>query len=362
MSRESSSAPNSSHGPPPYHHTVNGAPPSAAMYYGYPPGYGHAPPIPPTASPGRDDGADRLKPPSYPSASPPRHSYPSQINHQPPPNTSEINPSNGGNESSPNRHSEAISSSYPPPQPSENYPPPSDGYPPHHHPSLYPPPPPSENYPPPPEGYPPQHHPNLYGDAWRGHPMYAHNPAYPRETAYWPPFHPPPPPYWTGRGETHLPPKERPHELEGRSGATSPSQIETNHRDEVQNMGCTCKKTRCLKLYCQCFGAQLYCGSNCRCLNCYNVVAHDKLRKEAIKSILLRNPVAFDSKFKKTVTSTLQSAVPIAPAPINPTSSADAAQSARALAHKLGCKCRKSACMKKVHRTFHVHQNIFNPT
>lgn len=341
MSRESN-APKSSHGPPPYHHPVNGPPPPTAMYYTYPTGY-H---IPPTASPGRDDGTDRMQPPTYPSASPqrrsypsqmnpsaspPRHSYPSKMNHQPPQCASEPNLSKGGNETSPNRQNESLAPTYPPPQP-------------------------SENYPPPPEGYPP-HHPNLYGEAWRGHPIYPHNPNYPRESAYWPPFHPPPPLYWTGR-ETHLPPKERHHEFEGRTGATSPSQIETNHRDEVQNMGCTCKKTRCLKLYCQCFQAQLYCGTNCRCLSCYNVVAHDKLRKEAIKSILLRNPVAFDSKFKKTPTTAISEVVPIAPAPTNLNTTSDAAQAARALAHKLGCKCRKSACMKKVCETDRARQML----
>lgn len=43
-------------------------------------------------------------------------------------------------------------------------------------------------------------------------------------------------------------------ELEARAeGATSPSQIEDFHKEEVATMGCTCKKTKCLKLYCQCF-------------------------------------------------------------------------------------------------------------
>jgi Tesmin/TSO1-like CXC domain, cysteine-rich domain len=40
-------------------------------------------------------------------------------------------------------------------------------------------------------------------------------------------------------------------------GATSPSQISSAHRDEVSNMGCTCKKTKCLKLYCQCFAVKV---------------------------------------------------------------------------------------------------------
>jgi hypothetical protein len=114
-----------------------------------------------------------------------------------------------------------------------------------------------------------------------------------------------------------------------RLGATSPSQIETTHRDEVQIMGCTCKKTRCLKLYCQCFGVKLHCGPACRCLQCFNTRKHEKQRKEAMRQILARNPGAFDTKFQKNLKAT-------------------AAVTNKVLAHKLGCKCRKSACMKKV--------------
>lgn len=118
------------------------------------------------------------------------------------------------------------------------------------------------------------------------------------------------------------------NDVDGREGATSPSQIEISHRDEVQHMGCTCKKTHCLKLYCQCFGVKLYCGGNCRCFSCQNTRRYEKQRKEAMRAILSRNPNAFDTKFKK---------VPEA-----------AVETSRPLTHKIGCKCRKSACMKKV--------------
>jgi hypothetical protein len=120
-----------------------------------------------------------------------------------------------------------------------------------------------------------------------------------------------------------------PADLVARLGATSPTQIETTHRDEVQIMGCTCKKTRCLKLYCQCFGVKLHCGPACRCLQCFNTRKHEKQRKEAMRQILARNPGAFDTKFQKNLKAT-------------------AAITNKVLAHKLGCKCRKSACMKKV--------------
>ena len=35
---------------------------------------------------------------------------------------------------------------------------------------------------------------------------------------------------------------------------------------------CNCKKSHCLKLYCECFAANLFCGLNCRCSACENNV------------------------------------------------------------------------------------------
>jgi hypothetical protein len=67
-------------------------------------------------------------------------------------------------------------------------------------------------------------------------------------------------------------------------------------------------------------------------LVCKNTPKFEKERKDAIRNILARNPTAFDTKFKKSaggrVVATRNKTNP-------------------ELAHKLGCKCRKSACMKK---------------
>lgn len=88
---------------------------------------------------------------------------------------------------------------------------------------------------------------------------------------------------------------------------------------------CNCKKSRCLKLYCQCFAAQVECTSSlCKCTNCANTPAHQSEREEAVKVILERNPSAFDSKFKRE----------------------DGAHGTKT-SHKTGCRCRKSMCLKK---------------
>jgi len=115
---------------------------------------------------------------------------------------------------------------------------------------------------------------------------------------------------------------------EGSERAASPSQIDLHRRDDVSIMGCTCKKSKCLKLYCVCFGASVMCGINCRCITCHNTPSHEQSRKDAIRCILARNPSAFDTKFKKAA-------------------DARVVTTNKTLAHKLGCKCRKSFCTKK---------------
>jgi len=37
---------------------------------------------------------------------------------------------------------------------------------------------------------------------------------------------------------------------------------------------CNCKKTKCLKLYCDCFAAGEFCGVECNCTECSNAEAH----------------------------------------------------------------------------------------
>ena len=43
---------------------------------------------------------------------------------------------------------------------------------------------------------------------------------------------------------------------------------------------CGCHKTKCLKLYCECFAEGKYC-LNCSCKSCHNTVDYEEERKEA---------------------------------------------------------------------------------
>jgi len=101
--------------------------------------------------------------------------------------------------------------------------------------------------------------------------------------------------------------------------------------EEPYIWGCTCKKSKCLKLYCQCFGSASKCGSMCRCVSCFNNSEYEQLRKSAVRAVLSRNPNAFDKKLGVT------------------TVNSDPEKSAT-----FTCKCRKSACLKKYCECFNA--------
>ncbi len=83
---------------------------------------------------------------------------------------------------------------------------------------------------------------------------------------------------------------------------------------------CNCKKSKCLKLYCECFASGNYCA-DCNCLLCANNKRSEPLRRDAVRATLERNPNAFKPKVKSTSDTTGM--------------------------HTKGCHCKKSACLKK---------------
>ena len=76
---------------------------------------------------------------------------------------------------------------------------------------------------------------------------------------------------------------------------------------------CKCRKTFCLKLYCDCFANGEYCVG-CGCMECKNVPDFESERRESITQIMDRNPDAFRRTQQVTT---------------------------------LACNCRRSGCMKK---------------
>lgn len=92
---------------------------------------------------------------------------------------------------------------------------------------------------------------------------------------------------------------------------------------------CKCKKSRCLKLYCECFKARGYCGPECSCECCSNKPECDDEIENARDVILTRNPQAFAGKIAETI-------VP----------SQDGLMTS-GVQHTKGCNCKKSKCQKK---------------
>ncbi|GER32494.1 tesmin/TSO1-like CXC domain-containing protein, partial [Striga asiatica] len=56
---------------------------------------------------------------------------------------------------------------------------------------------------------------------------------------------------------------------------------------------CNCKKSKCLKLYCDCFAAGIYCAEPCACQDCFNTPEHEATVIETRQKIESRDPLAF---------------------------------------------------------------------
>ncbi|KAM3711469.1 hypothetical protein ACJW31_01G110500 [Castanea mollissima] len=97
---------------------------------------------------------------------------------------------------------------------------------------------------------------------------------------------------------------------------------------------CNCKKTKCLKLYCDCFAAGIYCAEPCACQGCFNKPEYEDTVLEIRQQIESRNPLAFAPKIVQHVTefNNREDRNQVPPSSVR---------------HKRGCNCKKSMCLKK---------------
>lgn len=113
-----------------------------------------------------------------------------------------------------------------------------------------------------------------------------------------------------------------------------PSVEEPPHKHKIEKMdekpaqakkervACHCKKSKCLRLYCECFAKGLICGVDCACESCHNTEDLKDLRELVVQETLEKNPFAFKSKYKRLKEDTR-------------------------LLHSRGCNCSKTGCIKK---------------
>ncbi|CAH9104143.1 unnamed protein product [Cuscuta europaea] len=106
------------------------------------------------------------------------------------------------------------------------------------------------------------------------------------------------------------------------------------HKESESCKRCNCKKSKCLKLYCDCFAAGVYCVEPCSCQGCFNKPIHENTVLATRKQIESRNPLAFAPKVIRTNDSM-------------PDSGDDSNKTPASARHKRGCNCKKSGCLKK---------------
>ena len=98
---------------------------------------------------------------------------------------------------------------------------------------------------------------------------------------------------------------------------------------QISDFICNCKKSKCLKLYCECFAKGKLCNSLCNCLDCYNKQEDCKQRKLALRNIYLKA-----RKNEKDVDDLLDMDL-------------DSFVKPNTNSKNVGCNCKKSHCKKK---------------
>ncbi|KAJ4969456.1 hypothetical protein NE237_016157 [Protea cynaroides] len=99
---------------------------------------------------------------------------------------------------------------------------------------------------------------------------------------------------------------------------------------------CNCKRSKCLKLYCECFAAGVYCAEPCACQECFNKPEYEYTVLGTRQQIESRNPLAFAPKIVQRVSE-------------SPANSGEDGNRTTPLSvrHKRGCNCKRSLCLKK---------------
>jgi hypothetical protein len=125
------------------------------------------------------------------------------------------------------------------------------------------------------------------------------------------------------------------------SVASSDSEVHFNlepRRTVPKEEGCNCRRSKCLKLYCECFNRREYCTGACNCAGCGNVLENEAEHRQAVVDALLRNPKAFEEAGRSKQLERFDLALEKSEI-------------------RKGCRCKKSRCLKKYCECFGAGQS-----
>ncbi|KAL6623458.1 hypothetical protein ACP70R_033337 [Stipagrostis hirtigluma subsp. patula] len=120
---------------------------------------------------------------------------------------------------------------------------------------------------------------------------------------------------------------------ESGQGSPQKKRHKFDNGDDTSCKRCSCKKSKCLKLYCECFAAGVYCSEPCSCQGCLNTPDHKETVLSTREQIESRNPLAFAPKVIRTSEPAQELG--------------DYNKTPASARHKRGCNCKKSSCLKK---------------
>ena len=100
---------------------------------------------------------------------------------------------------------------------------------------------------------------------------------------------------------------------------TQDLKLDQNTNSKSTQMACSCKKSKCLQRYCECFRTRGFCSEACSCSDCHNTEEFEDVRDQFMREQLERNPSSFSSKIINLSTTMI---------------------------YAKGCNCKKTECMK----------------
>lgn len=146
--------------------------------------------------------------------------------------------------------------------------------------------------------------------------------------------------------KTALSPNEKIKKSKSSEKKNSPhkvNKISLSSQSSTEHAGCKCKKSKCLKLYCECFSNGLLCTDSCNCNSCSNKTEEENLERDvALQALIAKNPNIFLTK--ANLNNNFKT-----PEDLQKIKKVGFSNHIQQVSEKLkkGCNCKKSQCQKK---------------